>query len=59
MGFSILGAMHPMEIPIQPEGNTRQIQEFDKLFIRLSKTTSILQQEILSQPASWLFYELL
>ena len=41
-GIKILGAISDQQIPIQPEGNTRQIQEFDKLFIQLSKKNSSL-----------------
>lgn len=36
-GISISGAISDNQIPIQPDGNTRQIQEFDRLYLRLSK----------------------
>ena len=36
-GIKLTGAISDNQIPVQPEGNTRQIQEFDRLFIQLKK----------------------
>ena len=35
-GITLTGAISDNQIPIQPDGNTRQIQEFDRLFLKLS-----------------------
>lgn len=54
-GINVVAAISDDNIPIQPEGNTQLIQEFDKVFIKVSKNkTSIIAGDYnLEKPRSY------
>lgn len=58
-GIGIRAAMTDDNIPIQPEGNTQQIQDFDKVFIEFTKgpnTLTVGDYYLQGQPAHFLNY---
>lgn len=54
-GLQVAAAISDDNIPIQPEGNTQVLQEFDKVFIEVSKQDqSIIEGDyILNRPNSY------
>jgi hypothetical protein len=55
--ISILAALNDNNLPIQPEGNTQQLQEFDKIYIELKKQNHslLLGDFSLANPANGYF----
>jgi len=40
--LEILGALSDNSIPLQPDGTTRQLQEFDRIFIQIKRKNAVL-----------------
>lgn len=57
--IEVVAAISDNSIPIQPEGNTAQLQEFDRIFMQFKKGKSILTLgdfEVKSQPGYFMRY---
>src|SRR5690606_39006045 len=54
-GIEVVGSLSDNSIPIQPEGNSQRLQEFDKVFIQLTKdnATLIAGDHEIRSPASY------
>ncbi len=54
-GIEILAALSDNSIPLQPDGNTQQLQEFDRIFVQLKKGRQSLigGDFILDRPESY------